>query len=131
MNVLRYLSIQSPQAAHYLDILTSLSNAMERRCARDSAVGKNRYVSKIFSLDQSADNHRLDQEEHWSDLAHQGRSDTVAEAATSVTGEAVQMAWEEEVQAWPLGQYPVTDLCLDWESLDMSLWNDFPHSSSS
>src|SRR6478735_6523709 len=50
-DVLRHLATQSPQAAHYLDILTTLSGAIDKRRSNEASSGRSRYVSKLFSLD--------------------------------------------------------------------------------
>ncbi|OJJ74390.1 hypothetical protein ASPBRDRAFT_171490 [Aspergillus brasiliensis CBS 101740] len=54
LEILRVLSEQSAQAAHYYDILSCLGNAVteqRRRFVQHSRQTKGRYVSKLFSLD--------------------------------------------------------------------------------
>ncbi|GLA27471.1 hypothetical protein AnigIFM63326_004680 [Aspergillus niger] len=54
LEILRVLSEQSAQAAHYYEILSCLGNAVteqRRRLVQHSRQTKGRYVSKLFSLD--------------------------------------------------------------------------------
>ncbi|KAK1624124.1 hypothetical protein BDP81DRAFT_330602 [Colletotrichum phormii] len=51
MNVLNFLAGQSPQAAHYLEILTSLATAIAERRSKSHNVGSSRYVSRLFNIE--------------------------------------------------------------------------------
>lgn len=112
-DVLGFLANQSPQAAHYLDILTSLSNASLKR---KTTARKNRYVSRIFSVGAAS-----------ADLLVSGRPQDLSWAdglnlddldATPVIG--------DEIEDWSFGQAVGEGLSLDWDSLNISQWDSFP-----
>ncbi|KAF4974589.1 hypothetical protein FZEAL_8516 [Fusarium zealandicum] len=111
--VLSHLSRQSPQAAHYLEILTTLSSAIAKRHSRERSAGRSRYVSRIFSLDLSADpaGHPNQQESRWPDL---------------VPNDSQFLPGPDETQDWAFPQLEGGDLCLDWDSLSISQWDNFP-----
>ncbi|RGP59202.1 hypothetical protein FSPOR_11495 [Fusarium sporotrichioides] len=107
--VLKHLSTQSPQAAHYLDILTTLSGAIDKRRSSESSTGRSRYVSKLFSLDapaSSQDEHMLDDMFPFTDVQ------------AGVTDDAMQ--------DWVFQEPESGDFSLDWESLNVSLWDTYP-----
>ncbi|KAF4470452.1 nitrate assimilation regulatory nirA [Fusarium albosuccineum] len=111
-DVLTHLSKQSPQAAHYLEILASLSSAIAKRRSKESSAGRSRYVSKILSLDSSAPG---------------GPGDEVQWLPISLNDNQLMPAVDgEAAQDWAFPQLEGGDLCLDWESLNISQWDSFP-----
>ncbi|KAF0637697.1 hypothetical protein FPSE5266_07347 [Fusarium pseudograminearum] len=107
--VLKHLSTQSPQAAHYLDILTTLSGAIDKRRSSESSTGRSRYVSKLFSLDaptSSQDENMLDDMFSFTDVQ---------------AGVA-----DDAMQDWVFQEPESGDFSLDWESLNVSLWDTYP-----
>lgn len=114
--VLSFLATQSPQAAHYLDILTSLSNAALKRRA---STRKNRYVSRIFSVGSATAEapQQLLEPQSWEESLF---LDDLGQAP--MTG--------EEMESWSLGQLGGEGLSLDWDSLNISQWDSFPFQGS-
>ncbi|RSL59918.1 hypothetical protein CEP54_007035 [Fusarium duplospermum] len=110
--VLTHLSKQSPQAAHYLEILTTLSSAIAKRRSKETSAGRSRYVSKIFSLDSSAKSEPSTQES-WPLI-------------TPNDSQFFLRLDDEATQDWSFPQLEGADLCLDWESLNISQWDSFP-----
>lgn len=107
--VLEFLSVQSPQAAHYLEILSSLSSAISRRRASEPGARKSRYVSKLFSLASSPANPEAQpqDEEIYSNQTLFGTP-------------------RLEDTNWSFPEIDSGELNLDWESLNISQWDSFP-----
>ncbi|KAF4986736.1 hypothetical protein FGRMN_10701 [Fusarium graminum] len=112
--VLKHLSTQSPQAAHYLDILTTLSGAIDKRRSTEASTGRSRYVSKLFSLDAPT--------ESAASQAGQDMLDTMFPFTESQSGEMM----DDTMQDWVFQQPEGGDFSLDWESLNVSLWDTYP-----
>ncbi|KAF4454887.1 hypothetical protein F53441_2680 [Fusarium austroafricanum] len=113
-DVLRHLATQSPQAAHYLDILTTLSGAIDKRRSNEASTGRSRYVSKLFSLDTPAES-----------SASQPAQVTLDDMFP-FTLQTPQMG-DETMQDWVFQQPEGGgDLGLDWETLNVSLWDTYP-----
>lgn len=117
-DVLHFLAAQSPQAAHYYDILTLLSNAIAERRQHVSATGRTRYVSRLLTL-------RGPEEASASrdtEISHQN--------CLSCSRTAVAAAAPEEHGSWLTANRapPDTDqdVFLGWDSLDLSQWDNFP-----
>ncbi|KAL6922921.1 hypothetical protein FSST1_000195 [Fusarium sambucinum] len=110
--VLKHLSTQSPQAAHYLDILTTLSGAIDKRRSSESSTGRSRYVSKLCSLYSQASR----------------EEPIVAEAFPFVYAHSVaeDIVVDDAIQDWVSQEPEGGDFSLDWESLDVSLWDTYP-----
>ncbi|KAG8667820.1 hypothetical protein FPOAC1_012659 [Fusarium poae] len=114
--VLGHLSTQSPQAAHYLDILTTLSGAIDKRRSSESSTGRSRYVSKLCSLYSQASR----------------AEPVVAEAFPFVYAHSVaeDIVVDDAMQDWVFreseGGEEGGDFSLDWESLNVSLWDTYP-----
>jgi hypothetical protein len=122
-DVLNYLAIKSPQAAHYFEILTSLSSAItKRRSKAPPASGGGRYVSRIFSLDSSTTSE-----------IQLPNSEAVAAIPPAQMGH-----WEDPFSTfaggdagvfnWSATQLERGDLDMDWEGLNISQWDNFPYS---
>jgi hypothetical protein len=112
--VLKHLSTQSPQAAHYLDILTTLSSAIDKRRSTETSTGRSRYVSKLFSLDTPT--------QGAGSQASQEMLDTMFPFTDGQPGQMV----DETMQDWVFQQPEGGDFSLDWESLNVSLWDTYP-----
>ncbi|KEY64159.1 hypothetical protein S7711_03452 [Stachybotrys chartarum IBT 7711] len=115
--LLQDLSMKSPQSALYYDILTSLSNAISERRGRASSKGRSAYVSKLFHFERP--------EERQDDRP-------VGESSVEAPNDGVggEMSMNDLFTSWstrqttPMGS---TDVCLDWDTLDISLWDSFPY----
>lgn len=113
--VLSYLSTQSPQAAHYLEILGSLSNAISKRRSKEVPVERNRYVSKLFTFSDSA-----------AEIEEPSAAGQ-AEVSRSITNfPSVIEGLEDGSSVLNFGQFDSGDICLDWESLSIAQWDSFP-----
>lgn len=112
-DVLRFLSIQSPQATHYLDILTTLSSAIARRRARESSTGRSRYVSKMFSLNPVLD-------------AQPASDEAVLLDGIGLFESPDGRQEDGNLEGWAFQPIEAGELCLDWDSLNISQWDSFP-----
>ncbi|KAJ4015469.1 hypothetical protein NW752_006931 [Fusarium irregulare] len=108
--VLKHLSTQSPQAAHYLDILTTLSGAIDKRRSTESSTGRSRYVSKLFSLDAPESSQDV----------HESLDNMFP--LTDVQPGVV----DDAMQDWVFQEPDGGDFSLDWETLNVSLWDTYP-----
>ncbi|KAM0416823.1 hypothetical protein ACHAPD_005760 [Fusarium lateritium] len=110
--VLKHLSTQSPQAAHYLDILATLSGAIDKRRSSESSTGRSRYVSKLFSLNSpgSREEPMLSDGFRFADVQNGAQAGVVDDA----------------MQDWVFQEPEGGDFSLDWESLNVSLWDTYP-----
>ncbi|VUC35839.1 unnamed protein product [Clonostachys rosea] len=107
--VLKFLSAQSPQAAHYLEILSSLSSAISRRRASEPGTRKSRYVSKLFSLASSPANPEVQ-----------------AQDEETYSCQTLFGTPRLEDTNWSFPEIDSGELNLDWESLNISQWDSFP-----
>ena len=119
--ILDMLSTQSPQAAHYFEILTMLSNAIAKQRKQMALRGRSKYVGRLFSLDSAY----LAREE--------SRPEPIPSAATSsFEGNPDQTTLNDSEVNWMMegGQQIQPDLdeglLLRWDSLDLPLWDSFP-----
>lgn len=115
-SVLCFLAQQSPQAAHYLEILTSLSSSVEKRRAAEASVTRKRYVSRIFSLDSAPND---DSQLHGGELE---QAPWLQISTPSASNDPLEIFPD----TWSFDQIDTGDLCLDGESLSVSLWDNFP-----
>lgn len=116
-DVLDFLGIQSPQATHYSEILSLLSNAITKRRMKLSSRPRSRYVGKLLSFsregDSSQDNSADDDVEV---LPHNIN-------AGLPTGE-VGGAWSADIPAQ--SEEMDGDMLRGWDNLDLSQWDNFP-----
>lgn len=120
--VLAYFSTQSPQAAHYLDILTSLSTAIATRRSRSKSTGPSHYVSKLFNLSPSFSVGPATTQGpkfEWSAL---GMGDEAAAGRGAISAGSRPTAPE----AWPQTDAEFPNFDIDWQSLNISQWDSFP-----
>jgi hypothetical protein len=120
--ILDMLSAQSPQAAHYFEILTMLSNAIAKQRKQMALRGRSKYVGRLFSLDG----------------ANSAREESRPEPITSDTATSSfernsdLTALNDSEINWMMGAgqqiQPDLDegLQLRWDSLDLPLWDSFP-----
>ncbi|KAG8406526.1 hypothetical protein J3459_018689 [Metarhizium acridum] len=115
-DILNFLATQSPQAGHYYEILTLLSNAISKQRQNAASTGRSRYVSKIFTLQEAkepvSDRPRDDQ----------GRlTPLVGGLVPPLAENAGNWLSDDRTPADP-GQ----EVFLGWDSLDISQWDNFP-----
>lgn len=113
LGILRMLSQQSAQAAHYLEILTFLSNAIteqRQRLASQSHHSRHRYVSKIFNL-----NRRSPEPAESTTESSQAASPLPSIPQPDIQGDR-SLAMPSDIDATFSG----------WEGMDLSLWDSFP-----
>jgi hypothetical protein len=110
LEILRTLAQQSAQASHYYEILSSLKNAIaeqRQRLMQYAPQNKNRYVSKLFSLNSDRP------------LANPTRF--------SVENDDLLPATPNILDAWasmdPAEQDPAFS---GWEGMELPLWDSFP-----
>ncbi|KAM0262170.1 hypothetical protein ACHAQJ_001913 [Trichoderma viride] len=115
-DVLDFLGIQSPQAAHYSEILNLLSSAVVKQRMKLPSRPRSRYVGKLLSFsrerDASQDNSANNDEEILS-LNNSGLT----------TGE-VGGVWVTDLSGQPAEIDG--DMLRGWDSLDLSQWDSFP-----
>ncbi|KAG5927096.1 hypothetical protein E4U53_002927 [Claviceps sorghi] len=106
-DVLHFLSLQSPQAGHYYEILTLLSNEIAKQRQNVAVAGRSQYVSKIFTL----------------------REENEVPAGERYGDRFVSIQAEDGVR-WPAGsRTPASEEqegFLGWDSFDISQWDNFP-----
>lgn len=115
LDILRMLSQQSAQAAHYLEILTFLSTAIteqRQRLASQSRHSRSRYVSKLFSL-----NRRRSPE--LQETESSGVSPLVSQSTASQPNE-----YADRSLTMPAD---IDDAFSGWEGMELPLWDSFPY----
>ncbi|KAK2753619.1 hypothetical protein FQN54_007396 [Arachnomyces sp. PD_36] len=115
--ILDMLSAQSPQAAHYFEILTMLSNAIAKQRKQLASRGRSNYVGRLFTLDGA------------NAAQDQGRAQPTA--STSLEMQPGQTELDDQGVNWTLGGQMIQPdldegLLLRWDSLDLPLWDSFP-----
>lgn len=116
--ILDMLSAQSPQAAHYFEILSMLSNAIAKRRKQFALRGRSKYVGRLFTLDGA--NTTEDNQERAEPLA-----------SDSLEAHPQPVVLNDDGENWTQGcqqTQPDLDegLLLRWDSLDLPLWDSFP-----
>lgn len=120
--VLGFLAARSPQASHYLEILTSLSNAIAEQQARLEPSRSGRYVSRLFSFGSSASNagtlgDRTQDKASWT-------STLLDDAAMAVMADLPAIT--DSPSEWPNVGDIDPELLIDWETVNISHWDNFP-----
>ncbi|KPM35219.1 hypothetical protein AK830_g11353 [Neonectria ditissima] len=115
--ILESLAVQSPQAAHYSEILGLLLSAIETPPRRLTSRGGNKYVGRLFALDQEAEG--------------SSALDSVPDGMKQSVGKDVVGLIDEESGGWTgFQQQAFADIDGDflsgWDSLDLSQWDNFP-----
>ncbi|KAK2595286.1 hypothetical protein QQS21_007001 [Conoideocrella luteorostrata] len=115
-DVLNFLATQSPQAGHYYEILTLLSNAISKQRQSVAATGRSRYVSKIFTLHEA------------NEIPSEDPSYDQGGLTPLLTNFTPTLA--EDGGSWLDGNRAPADagqeVFLGWDSLDISQWDNFP-----
>lgn len=118
LSILRMLSHQSAQAAHYLEILTLLEAAVtqqRRRLAAQAQQRRSQYVSRIFSLNDGPVSARM-----------QSEGEGLA-ATTPLQQGGSFYPWTPQHDGPATMTPPVIDgAFLDWEGMELPLWDSFP-----
>lgn len=122
IEILRVLSQQSAQAAHYFEILTTLANAVAEKRQRLSLQRPqcSRYVSKLFSLNKPTPRQSEDVEVQAGALQPDGTLSPVSNHANNV----FLLAQGDRSASNPTPE--VDSLFSGWEGLDLPLWDSFP-----
>ncbi|KAK1659129.1 hypothetical protein BDP55DRAFT_697845 [Colletotrichum godetiae] len=113
MDVLTFLAGQSPQAAHYLEILTSLATAIAERRSKSNNVESSRYVSRLFNIESLG---------HVSGNNQEGFAEREPSWAPNrtVTEQGPFDVWpgaDGGLLNWSELQFDDSDLHIDWQSL--------------
>lgn len=121
LSILRMLAHQSAQAAHYLEILTLLEAAVAQQRQRLAAQARQRrsqYVSRIFSLSENPTPDRLQRGE-------QGRS---ASRTPLLTQGGPFYPWtpQDDAPGGTVTPLTIDGALLDWEGMELPLWDSFP-----
>lgn len=114
--ILESLAVQSPQAAHYSEILGLLLSAIETPRRRLAIRGRNKYVGRLFTLDRETET---------STLA------AILDTTGNSAGRDVVGLVGEESGGWVGFQQQIFsdldgDFLSGWDSLDLSQWDNFP-----
>lgn len=118
--VLDFLALQSPQAAHYAGILTLLSNAITKKRENMASRGRSKYVGRLFRLGSTKD----DGEESRRSGTD---SDSTVLASASEQGETGgDISWLIDQQKHMPIDMEGGELLLGWDSLDLPQWDNFP-----
>lgn len=121
--VLGFLAVRSPQANLYLDILNSLSNAISEQRSRTEQGRANRYVSRLFSFGSSAS---------ITDILAQIQDD--GPRMEALLGDSASTAVDDlgslgdSPSRWPSHDQIDPELFIDWETVNISHWDNFPFS---
>lgn len=118
IDILRLLSRQSAQAAHYSEILTMLSNAITEQRQRLTFQRRqsSQYVSKLFSLNDSPP-HRHENPKPENTIKADGVLSPVSTHANNI-----YQLTQGDGSMTP----DVDALFSGWEGLDLPLWDSFP-----
>ena len=111
-DVLSFLAAQSPQAGHYYEILTLLSNAISKQRENVATAGRSRYVSKIFTLQE-------EDKDLPSRTVRQDREPMSFGGTNALNDTGI---WLNGTRTPADDQ----DVFLGWDTLDISQWDNFP-----
>ncbi|KAL7944994.1 hypothetical protein V8C42DRAFT_324265 [Trichoderma barbatum] len=116
-DVLDILGIQSPQAIHYSEILTLLSNAITKRRMKFSSRPRSRYVGKLVSFSGERD------PSQGNNISNSDEDPSINNTAGLPTGE-IGGVWSTDMPAQSAEMDG--DVLRGWDSLDLSQWDNFP-----
>ncbi|KAH8121759.1 hypothetical protein LI328DRAFT_157949 [Trichoderma asperelloides] len=116
--VLDFLGIQSPQAAHYSGILTLLSDAVVKQRTKLPTRPRSRYVGKLISFSKEGDASQDNSNSNGSDDMILPINNT--EPANGEIGGV----WITDISGQPTEMDG--DMLRGWDSLDLSQWDSFP-----
>jgi hypothetical protein len=117
-DVLDFLGIQSPQAAHYSGILTLLSDAVVKQRMKTPTRPRSRYVGKLISFskegDTGQDNGNINDD-----------SDVILPSNNSAPANGdIGGLWMPDISGQPTEVDG--DMLRGWDILDLSQWDSFP-----
>lgn len=119
LTILQMLAQQSAQAVHYLEILTLLDAAItqqRQRLATQTRQRRSRYVSRIFSLNERSTTPHSPNDD--------GQTGTTAQL--SLQGGPLYPWIPQEEGLATLTPPAMDGTFLDWEGMDLPLWDSFP-----
>lgn len=119
-DVLDYLSIQSPQAAHYSEILTLLFNAITKQRRKQTSRSRSKYVGRIFAVNDEGEDARD------SNAADRNSQLTNQDVSAGIGSADVGGSWFMSEQSVAQPTDMDGDLFRGWDSLDLSQWDNFP-----
>ncbi|KAL4863097.1 hypothetical protein BDV12DRAFT_31767 [Aspergillus spectabilis] len=121
LEILRVLSQQSAQAAHYFEILNLLRNAIDeqRQRLRENPPPDKKYVSKLFSLN----NRRNSPQPQRDTLSLSETTSSTALAQPLTIGSAYP---EPDEPGSLFDTVDVTAAFPGWEGMELPLWDRFP-----
>lgn len=136
LEILRVLSNQSAQAAHYFEILNLLRNAIDeqRQRLRENPPPDKKYVSKLFSLNNRRNN-TSSQSQRGTAITSlpepDGSSSELAVQPLTVTTTAVGASYPgpEDPALFDPAMADVSATTAEfpgWEGMDLPLWDRFP-----
>ncbi|VUC37378.1 unnamed protein product [Clonostachys rosea] len=115
--LLNFLGAKSSQATLYYDILTSLSNVINERREKSSTKSRTAYVSKLFNFERQQSEGQAVDGNGMNPAAQSSEDQQPAQTndlfATCSLGNNTPLESGE--------------MFLDWDSLDISLWESFPY----
>ncbi|OQE72390.1 hypothetical protein PENNAL_c0097G09401 [Penicillium nalgiovense] len=122
LTILRMLASQSAQAAHYLEIITKLEAAINKRRQQLAAQARQRrsqYVSRIFSLNDSSATPQTQSE---------GEEEQARNTTPVLSQSVTSYAWlhTDDGTAAAVSPPMVDGALFDWEGMDLPLWDSFP-----
>lgn len=115
IEILRMLSQQSAQAAHYCEILTMLGNAIreQRQRLTSQRRGSSQYVSKLFSLNNQPQPASAEPE-------------TGSRAISPVSNHANNVYLLAQDSLFNMTP-EMESLFSGWEGMELPLWDSFPY----
>lgn len=133
LEILRVLSNQSAQAAHYFEILNLLRNAIDeqRQRLRENPPPDKKYVSKLFSLNNRRNNTSSQSQRVTSLPEPDGSSSELAVQPLTVTNTTVGASYPgpEDPALFDPAMADVSATTAEfpgWEGMDLPLWDRFP-----
>lgn len=131
--ILELFSLQSAQAAHYFEILTLLSNAINeqrQRLASQPRRSKSAYIGRIFSLDGPETGHQY-AERGTAASANTGLNENPFPSALvdldSNEGTDISDFWSTSTFPLPIpSQSADEEAFMGWDSLHLPVWDNFP-----
>ncbi|KAF4121919.1 GAL4 [Geosmithia morbida] len=129
-DLLGCLGVKSPQAALYHDILTSLASDINRYHQRSSFNGgRSTYVHKLFQFSSRKDGtggNAVGTSSPWQSGGG-GKDD---EISVPLTDDSHRVIMDDVMAGWSQGQDAPgasSEILLDWDSLDISQWENFAY----
>ncbi|KAH6609109.1 hypothetical protein Trco_002455 [Trichoderma cornu-damae] len=111
-DVLDFLGLQSPQAAHYSEILSLLSNAIMKQRMKLSSRPRSKYVGKLLSFSKEGG------------LSQDNDGEVLSLNNTGLPSGDIGGVWIADLPAQPMEMEG--DVLRGWDGLDLSQWDNFP-----